>query len=140
MADKTSKTVKIPDDIEYRVIGNFFGLLIASAGILGGNMVNQRSIDYWMEDLLPLLMILFFLFRLYRTTIATVTLYQKPLSFSRNSEAERVYNENLSPGGTSPRIAAQTISPQKVVEEVAKRIEAKKEAAQKKNKMINPTP
>jgi len=134
MAAKAAKTVKIPDDIEYRVLGNLFCLLIACSGLLGGNMVNQRTLDVWQDDLVPIAAIVFFCFRLFRTFLATVTLYQKPQPASHAAaHAARVYNEPTS----VPRIGNEKkFTPEQVVEEVAKRIEAQKEAAIKKNKMV----
>jgi ABC-type nickel/cobalt efflux system permease component RcnA len=70
-----SEVVKIPDDIEYRVIGNAFGLLIASAGLLAGEMVRMRSFDYWLNDIAPLLFVSWMVFRLYRNFLSTMTAY-----------------------------------------------------------------
>lgn len=139
MASKAAKTVKIPEDIEYRVIGNLFGILIASAGILGGTMVNQRSFDYWTDDLVPIIVVLFLGFRLFRNLISTMTLYKEPenIATHRQAEAARVYNEATATGSGVPRIGANKYTPEQVVEEVAKRIEAQKDAALKKNKMVN---
>ncbi len=68
--------VKIPDDIEYRVIGNAFGLLIASAGLLAGEMLRLRSFDYWLDDIVPLLLLIWMGFRLYRNFLSTMNAYQ----------------------------------------------------------------
>lgn len=136
MATKTASTVKIPADIEYRVIGNFFALLIACAGILGGTMVNQRSFDYWADDLVPIVAVLFLVFRLFRNFISTLTLYQDSPLIHHQPGTAKVYNEAVT-AGAMPRIGAKNYTTEQVVEEVAKRIEAQKEAAQKKNKMVN---
>lgn len=137
MATKAANTLKIPADIEYRVIGNFFALLIACAGILGGTMVNQRSFDYWADDLVPIVAALFLLFRLFRNFISTMTLYQdSPPVIHHQPGTSKVYNE-ATPAGAMPRIGSKNFTTEQVVEEVAKRIEAQKEAAQKKNKMVN---
>jgi len=136
MASKAVKTVKIPDDIEYRVIGNLFGILIASAGILGGTMMNQRSFEYWADDIVPIVVLLFLLFRLFRNLLSTMIFYQDSAAANSQTEVARVYNEAISTGSV-PRIGAKNFTPEQVVEEVAKRIEVQKEAAQKKNKMVN---
>lgn len=129
-----TKVLKIPEDIEYRVIGNLFGLLIASAGLLGGVMLNQRSFDYWLDDIVPIVVIAFLLFRLYRTLLATMMLSNETQP-NHQTEASRVYNEATV---AVPRIGASSkFTPEQVVQEVAKRIEAQKEAASKKNKMVN---
>ncbi|HIJ82525.1 MAG TPA: hypothetical protein HPP76_12540 [Desulfuromonadales bacterium] len=66
---------KIPSDIEYRVIGNAFCLMIASSGLLAGEMVNQHSLDYWMDDIVPLLFAGWMAFRLFRNFITTMVAY-----------------------------------------------------------------
>lgn len=131
-----SKTVeiKIPDDIEYRVIGNIFGLLIASAGLLAGEMVRLRSFDYWLDDIVPLLLFIWMGFRMYRNFLSTMNVYQGVTSAAviRN----RSINEVLkSEPAAVAQIAAKTgYSAEQVVAEVAKRIEAQKAEALKKNK------
>ena len=123
--------IKIPDDIEYRVIGNAFGLLIASAGLLAGEMLRLRSFDYWMDDIVPLLLLVWMGFRLFRNFLSTMTAYQDvaPPQYSAPS-ATPVHNEQVA----AAQIPAKpSYSPEKVVEEVAKRIEAQKAEAQKRN-------
>lgn len=133
MAGEAVKTLKISADIEYRVIGNAFGLLISMAGLLGGTMLNQRSFEYWMDDLVPLLFSAYMAFRLFRNFIATMTLYQDapPL---RRPATQRVQNDQTA---YAQLPSVPSYSAEQVVEEVAKRIEAQKADAQKKNKMIN---
>ena len=133
MAGESVKTLKIPDDIEYRVLGNAFGLLIALAGLLGGTMLNQRSFEYWMDDLVPLLFSAYMAFRLFRNFIATMTLYQDAPPHHRPA-AQRVQADQLA---YAQLPSVPSYSAEQVVEEVAKRIEAQKMEAQKKNKMIN---
>lgn len=133
MAGESVKTLKIAGDIEYRVIGNAFGLLIAMAGLLGGTMLNQRSFEYWMDDLVPLLFSAYMAFRLFRNFIATMTLYQDAPP-SRRPAVVRVQADQAA---YAQLPSAPGYSAEQVVEEVAKRIEAQKAEAQKKNKMIN---
>jgi len=127
---------KIPHDIEYRVIGNALGLLIASGGLLAGAMVTERNLDYWQEDIVPLGLLLFMGFRLVRNLIATMTLYQDeapihPKAAPRESvAAEPLVMPQL------PQVPGYT--PDQVVEEVVKRIEAQKaEQAKKVGKAHN---
>lgn len=133
MASESVKTLKIPDDIEYRVIGNAFGLLIASAGLVGGTMLNQRSFEYWTDDLVPLLFSVYMAYRLFRNFMSTLTLYQDAPPHRRPApqrvQADQVAYAQLPP---VPKYTAE-----QVVEEVAKRIEAQKNDAMKKNKMMN---
>lgn len=132
-----SVEIKIPDDIEFRVIGNAFGVLIASAGLLAGEMIRLRSFDYWLDDIVPLLLLFWMTFRLFRNFLSTMNAYQDmPVQQVKHqaSTASPVQNEQVIAG----QIAAKpSYSAEKVVEEVAKRIEAQKADALKKNKMIN---
>lgn len=133
MAGETVKTLKIPGDIEYRVIGNAFGLLISSAGLLGGTMFNQRSFEYWMDDMVPLVFSAYMAFRLFRNFLSTMMLYQDapPL---RRPATQRVRSE---PTEYAQLPSVPNYSAEQVVEEVARRIEAQKAEALKKNKMVN---
>ena len=127
--------IKIPDDIEYRVIANMFGLLIASAGLLAGEMVRLRSFDYWLDDIVPLILMTWMGFRMYRNFLSTMNAYHDvtpPPSVVR----ERNINEVIrSEPAAVAQIAAKTgYTQEQVVAEVAKRIEAQKAEAAKKNK------
>lgn len=125
---------KIPQDIEYRVIGNVLCLLIAAGGLLAGAMVTERSFDYWREDIVPLGLLVFIGFRLFRNLTATMVLYQdapplhpRAASVRENVEAEILAMPQL------PQVPGYT--PDQVVEEVVKRIEAQKaEQARKAEK------
>ncbi len=124
---------KIPQDIEYRVIGNVFGLLIAAGGLLAGAMVTERSLDYWQEDIVPLGLLVFMGFRLLRNLMATMTLYQDaPPLHPKMSQRENVASEPL----VMPQLPPTPgYTPDQVVEEVVKRIEAQKaEQARKAEK------
>lgn len=130
-----AKTVelKIPDDIEFRVIGNAFGLLIASAGLLAGTMVQLRSFDYWQEDIVPLLLVAWLVFRLFRNMLSTWTAYRDvpPPRPRKHSNATSISPEQVIMG----QIPARTVpTPEQVVEEVAKRLDAKKAEAERRNK------
>ena len=75
MADKVTK-IKIPQDIEYRVIGNALGLMIASGGLLAGNMMREYSLEYWRGDIVPLALTFFLAYRLARNFLMMMTAYQ----------------------------------------------------------------
>lgn len=128
--------IKIPEDIEYRVIGNAFGLLIVSAGLLAGEMVRLRSIDYWLADIVPLVLLIWMGFRLYRNFLSTMSAYQDvPSHISHPAPGvSPLQSEQVIAGQIS---AKPSYSAEKVVEEVAKRIEAQKAEAIKKNKFNN---
>lgn len=126
MANETD-VIKIPDDIEYRVIGNAFCLLVASGGLLAGTMMAERSLEYWREDLVPLLLVFFFGFRLFRTLVNTMTLYQGGVARS----AVPVSRENIQRMHATVAQLPQNASytPEQVVDEVVRRIEAQKAEA-----------
>jgi hypothetical protein len=86
-----------------------------------------------MDDLVPLLFSSYMAFRLFRNFIATMTLYQDapPL---RRPVTQRVQADQVA---YAQLPATPSYSTEQVVEEVARRIEAQKMEAQKKNKMIN---
>lgn len=127
---------KIPHDIEYRVLGNAFGLLIALGGLLPGAMVSQRSFRYWQEDIVPLALLAFMGYRLFTGFMDTMTAYRDvphhPLHH-REPPHEHVQSDQA--------VVAQLAAPktpnytdEQVVEEVVKRIEAQKAEKAKKNK------
>jgi hypothetical protein len=128
--------IKIPDDIEFRVIGNAFGILIVSAGLLAGEMFRLRSFDYWLDDIVPLSLLVLLSFKLFRNFLSTMNAYQDtPVQRQHNpSGASQVHNEHVIAGQLP---AKPSYSAEQVVEEVAKRIEAQKADALKKNKFAN---
>lgn len=48
---------QVTDGPEFRLLGNLFGAMIASAGLLAGTMMHERSFDYWLEDIVPLMIL-----------------------------------------------------------------------------------
>lgn len=130
--------IKIPEDIEYRVIGNAFGLLIASAGLLAGEMVRLRSFDYWLDDIVPLLLLTWMGFRLFRNFLSTMTAYQDEIPSAAVVRDRQIRDTLKSEQAIVARISSKTgYTAGQVVEEVAKRIEAQKAEAMKKNKFTN---
>jgi hypothetical protein len=125
--------IKIPEDIEYRVIGNAFGLLIASAGLLAGEMVRMRSVDYWLNDIVPLLLLTWMGFRVYRNFLSTMTAYQDvppPATLDRDRQIRETLNSEQA---AVAQISSKTgYTPEQVAEEVARRIGAQKANALKK--------
>jgi hypothetical protein len=121
-----AETLKIPQDIEYKVLGNIFGLMICTGGLLAGTMVSERSFEYWLQDIVPLLLFAFLLFRLFRNFISTMLLYRNEspmLPVRKSSHAESLRADPLHmPQLTGPNAP----TPEQVVEEVVKRIEAQK--------------
>jgi hypothetical protein len=133
-----SVEIKIPEDIEYRVIGNAFGLLIASAGLLAGDMVRHRSFDYWFVDIAPLGLVAFTCFRLYRTFLSTMAAYQGVTPPDKVVRERQIRDSLKSEQVAVAQITAKTgYTSQQVIDEVSKRIEAQKADALKKNKFTN---
>lgn len=131
-----SVEIKVPEDIEFHVMSNALGMLIASAGLLAGEMLRLRSFDYWLDDIVPLLLLLWLGFRMYRNFLSTMNVYHDvPAQGVHPAPAtSRLQSEKVIAG----QIAAKPgYSADKVVEEVAKRIEAQKAEALKKNKFTN---
>ena len=129
LAKKGSKTVeiKIADDIEFRVIGNAFGLLIASAGLLAGEMVHQRSFEYWQNDIVPLLFTCWMAFRLYRNFLSTMIAYQDYVPPPAEVRDRKIREVLKAERGTVAEIAAKTgFSEEEVAAEVSKRAAANK--------------
>ena len=128
--------IKISEDIEFRVMGNAFGLLIASAGLLAGEMLRLRSFDYWLDDIVPLLLVIWMGFRLFRNFLSTMNAYQDvPAQEQRHASGPSLIQGEQVIAGQIP--AKPSYSADKVLEEVTKRIEAQKAEVLKKNKFTN---
>jgi len=130
---KAAAVKRIPHDIEYRVLGNAFGLMIASGGLLAGAMVSQRSFLYWREDIVPLGLLVFMGYRLFTGFMDTMTACQ--LAPHHPIHPSPPPHEQVQP---DPAVMAQIAAPkpafssEQVVEEVVKRIEAQKADQAKK--------
>ncbi len=124
--------MKIAADIEYRVIGNFFGLLIASGGLLAGTMMSMRSLDYWLEDIVPLILVAFLAYRLMRNLLNTMIAYPGTVTPKRKP----VSKENIQRihAAVAQLPEAVNYTPEQVLEEVSRRIEIQKAEAAKKNR------
>jgi hypothetical protein len=108
-------------------------MLIASAGLLAGEMLRLRSFDYWLDDIVPLTLLLWLGFRMFRNFLSTMNAYQDVPAQGTHppSGASRLQSEKVIAGQIP---AKPGYSAEKVVEEVAKRIETQKAEALKKNK------
>ncbi len=127
MAKTQVKTVeiKIADDIEYRVISNAFGLLIASAGLLAGEMVRMRSFEYWVHDIVPLLFALWMAFRLYRNFLSTMVAYHDYVPSPAVLRDRKIRAALKAERAAVAQISAQTgLSEEEVAAEVSRRAEA----------------
>lgn len=129
--------IKIPDDIEYRVIGNAFCLVIAFTGLLAGQMMQMRSTDYWLDDIVPLVLICWLGFRLYRNSLTMMIAYRDvPLENMMPRQANPIRGEAAIAGHLTAN-PNQQFSAENVIAQVTKRIEAQKAGASKSNKFTN---
>jgi hypothetical protein len=129
MANEAAE-IKIPADIEYKVLGNAFGLMIVCGGLLAGNMMSERNLGYWREDIVPLVLVFFLATRLMQNFVTTMTVYQGASPRS----AAPVSKENIQRMHATVAQLPESMgyTPEQVVEEVARRIEAQKAGAAKK--------
>ena len=127
---------KQPQDIEIAIIGNAFCLLIASAGLLAGSMAANLSLEYWREDIVALAITAFMGFRLLRNLMDAMTLYQETPRVHHRQREEVQERVNVQPEDVvkAQIPAVSSFSPEQVVEEVVKRIEAQKAEAARKIK------
>lgn len=132
---KEAVGIKILHEIEYKVIGNAFGVLIAAGGLLAGSMASQRSLEYWQEDIVLIGLLSIMSFKTMRSFVTVMTAYQVVPSHPHPAP----HREHVQP---DQAFVAQIAAPPKysaeqVLDQVAKRIENQKAEAMKKNKMVN---
>lgn len=141
MADEQAQTdspVELSDGAEYKVLANIFGIMLASAGLLAGTMFRERSVDYWQDDMVSLLLLLFsgrgFIknsMQLVRDTIVYSEKKQALESFL--SRQHQVFDENAGPVNADALPAQRKqYSEEEVLEAVGKRIQEQKDKAVKK--------
>jgi len=117
------------DGLEFKIIGSFFGLMIACAGLLAGTMMTGKSLSYWYEDIVPLGLAIIMGFRIVRglsITIGAAPAESHPRA-KRQAGRSAVTPEQVAVGQLPSRTNAN-YSPEEVVEQVVKRIEAQKAA------------
>jgi len=90
----------------------------------------EQSLDYWREDIVPLLLALFLVYRLMRNLLLTMAAYEPP----PKAPPTPVSKENIQRvHATVAQLPESTnLTPEQVAEEVARRIEAQKAAAVKR--------
>ncbi len=144
MAEKAEKMQEgYSEGAEFRFLGNLFGLLMAAAGLLAGTMVREGSFDYWLEDIVPLLLLGMTLRGLIKSAmeLAKDSIYyeekkkQVAEALMRQQELMAAMAESE---GELPKIAAKPkYSEEEVLEAVSKRIEQQRDEAVKKNKLVH---
>ena len=128
---------------EFRFLGNLFGALMACAGLLAGTMVHERSLDYWLEDIVPLLLLMFTLRGVIKSAmeLAKDSIFyeeQKKQVLEAMAKQEAMAAAMAGAESEMPKLASKPkYSEAEVLEAVSKRIEQQREEGLKKNKIIN---
>ena len=141
MTEKTGEGYT--EGAEFRFLGNLFGALMACAGLLAGTMVHELSLDYWMEDIVPLLLLAFTLRGLVKSAmeLAKDSIFyeeQKKQVLEALAKQEEMAATLAGADSELPRIAAKPkYSEAEVLEAVSKRIEQQREEGLKKNKLMH---
>jgi len=129
---------------EFRFLGNLFGALMACAGLLAGTMMHERSLDYWLEDIVPLLLLAFTLRGVIKSAmeLAKDSIFyeeQKKQVLEAMAKQEAMAATMAGAESELPKLASKPkYSEAEVLEAVSKRIEQQREEGLKKNKIINP--
>lgn len=144
MAEKIAKSGEgYTEGAEFRFLGNLFGALMASAGLLAGTMMHEGSTDYWLDDIVPLLLLAFTLRGLIKSALelAKDSIFyeeQKKQVLEAMAKQEEMAASMAETGQELPRITTKhKYSEEEVLEAVSKRIEQNREEGLKKNKIVN---
>lgn len=131
---------QLPDGPEFRLLGSLFGALIASAGLLAGTMVRERSFDYWLEDIVPLMLLAF---TLRGVVLNAVRLAQDCIVYDEKMEMLR---KAVGPAMQQPADAdldlpllprKKNFTEEEVLEAVSKRIQEKRSESMQSNKTMH---
>lgn len=140
MTQKTEKSGEgYSEGAEFRFLGNLFGALMACAGLLAGTMLRERSFDYWLEDIVPLLLLIFTLRGLIKSAmeLAKDSIYyeeQKKQVVAAMAKQQEMSSTMAGVEMELPRISAKPqYSEEEVLEAVSKRIEQQHAKGAKKN-------
>jgi len=147
MAEKTVKSAEgYTEGAEFRFLGNLFGALMACAGLLAGTMVHEGSIDYWLDDVVPLLLFVITLRGLIKSAmeLAKDSIFyeeQKKQVLEALAKQEEMA-ATMAEGADKelPLISVKSkskYSEEEVLEAVSKRIEQQREEGLRKNKIMN---
>lgn len=123
---------------EFNFIGSLLGLMLALTGLAVGNMVRERSLDYWMEDIVPLVLLFIMLKGLFKSGFALVTdsmFFEEQKRMLKTALADQQQFASELPD-TMPVISKpkkkQEFTEEEVLEAVSKRIEEKRKEAAKR--------
>lgn len=146
MSEKAIKSGEgYTEDAEFRFIGSLFASLMASAGLLAGTMIRERSLEYWSEDIMSLLLLAFAVRGLVKSSLELVKdsmYYEEQKKYVE--DALRKQQEMLSEmgdtanGAETHQISSKMkYSEEEVLDAVSKRIQQNKEEAVRKSKLVN---
>lgn len=142
MAKKKQDTQMVEDGPEFSFLGNLFGMLIASAGLLAGTMMRERSFDYWLEDIVPLLL---FVITFRGVLVSSISLARISIVHDEKMDLliQEMAKKNImdAQAGALPDMEIplltkkkQDYSEEEVLEAVSRRLQEKKEESMRKNK------
>ncbi len=119
---------QVADGPEFRLLGNLFGVMIASAGLLAGTMMRERSFDYWLEDIVPLMILAITLRGL---LLNAISLFQSSMAYDEKMEMlnkvlAQQPGQSVVPDLELPLLTKKReYSEEEVLEAVSKRIQEK---------------
>ncbi len=145
MANKVEKSKPgYTEGAEFRFLGNLFGALMASAGLLAGIMVQERSFDYWLEDIVSLALLAITMRGMIKSALdlAGDSIFyedQKKQVLEALAKHDEMNEKMANEFDTQmPRLTAKPkYSEEEVLNAVSQRIAQKREDAVKKNKLVN---
>jgi len=126
--EETAGLQQVTDGPEFRLLGNLFGVMIALAGLLAGTMMRERSFDYWLEDIVPLMILAITLRGL---LLNAISLFQSSMAYDEKMEMLNKVMAQQSAQSVVPDMELPLLtkkreySEEEVLEAVSKRIQEK---------------
>ena len=139
------KTVELSNGPEYRVLANFFGVMLASAGLLAGTMFKERSLDYWQDDAVSILLFLITGRGLLKNSMqlareSMIYTEKKKMMDAFLAKQHEVLDgeDNNDAIADIQRITEKShYTEEEVLEAVSKRIQEQRDKGMKNNKLVN---
>lgn len=133
MAKKNKKSKGFTEGAEFSFLGNLFGVMLSCTGLLAGSMVRERSFDYWLEDLMPLLLLLITARGVIRSGLDLINdsiFYEEQKKYAAEALAMRsqLEEDELELPKIAPKSKTQ-YTEEEILEAVSKRIEQNRAAA-----------
>lgn len=136
MAAEHADKLAAADGPEYRIMANTLGFFLALAGLLVGTMFKERDLEYWMSDLVPLIILFYCGYKVYRdaidltreSAIYEMKKQQVEAVIARAASINKVHDE-MSP----PKLTAKPeFSEEQVIDAVTRKIQENRSASSKK--------